>query len=105
MVEDIYFFTGLWRRGAPLSLSGFTRGGESVKDYIRQFCRDGSQPSRSGKINTWDVTGQPLRTILFTFARLASNATLHLANRSYMKYALEPKVFNWCEVILPFIKE
>jgi len=51
MVEDIYFLTSLSRRGAPLSLSGFARGGESVKDYIHQFCRDGSQPSRDGKIN------------------------------------------------------
>ena len=47
-------------------------------------------------------------TILFTFASFAGNATLHLVNRSYMQYALEfleLKVFNWCEVILPIIKE
>ena len=56
MVEDIYFFTGLSRCGSPLSLSGFARGGESMKDYFCQFCRDGSQPSRDGKINIQDVT-------------------------------------------------
>lgn len=108
IVEDIYFLMGLSRCGAPLSLSGSTRGGVSVRDYICQLCRDGSQPSRDGKINIQDITDHPLRTILFTSATLASSATLHLANRSYVKYALEclePKVFNWCEVVLLVIKE
>ena len=50
-IEDIYFLIGLSRRGAPISLSGFSRGGESVRDHIRQFCRLGTQPSRDGKIN------------------------------------------------------
>ena len=33
-VEDIYFLTGLLRRGLPISLSLFTVGGETVRDYI-----------------------------------------------------------------------
>lgn len=41
-VEDIYFLTGLSRCGSPLSLSRSARGGESMRDYIHQFCRDGS---------------------------------------------------------------
>lgn len=51
IVKDIYFFTALLRRGAPLSLSGSARGSESMRDYVHQFCRDGSQPSRDDKIN------------------------------------------------------
>ena len=30
----IYFLTGLSRRGAPISLSGSVRGGDSVRDYV-----------------------------------------------------------------------
>ena len=41
-VEDIYVLIGLSRCGAPLSLSGSAHGGESVRDYIHRFCRDGS---------------------------------------------------------------
>ena len=96
-IEDIYFLTDLSRHGAPLSLSSFTGGGKSVRDYIHQYYREGSQLSRDGKINIRDITDRSLRTILFTFARLASSAALHLDNRSYMQYALEclePKVFN-----------
>ena len=33
-IEDVYFLTGLSRRGFPISLSGSTIGGESVRDYI-----------------------------------------------------------------------
>ena len=105
---DIYFLTNLLRHGAPLSLSSFTRGGDSARDYIRRYCREGSQPSRDSKINIRDVTDRSLRTILFTFARLAGSAALHVANRSYMQYTLEwlePKVFNWCDAVLPVMKE
>lgn len=108
IIEDIYFLMRLSRHHASLSLSGSACGGESVRDYIRQFCRDGYQPSRDGNINIWDVTHWSLRTILFTFARLAGSTALHLANRSYKKYVLEclePKVFNWCEAVLLVIKE
>ena len=107
-IVDIYFLTDLSRRGAPISLSGSARGGESVRDYIRRYCREGSHPSKDGKINIRDVTDRSLRTILFTFARLAGSATLHVANRSYMQYALEclePKVFNWCDAVLSVMKE
>jgi len=107
-IVDIYFLTGLSRRGASISLSGSTRGGESVKDYIHRYCREGSQLSKDGKIHIRDVTDRSIRTILFTLARLAGSAALHVANRSYMQYALEflePKVFNWCDAVFFGIRE
>ena len=36
IVEDVYFLTGLSRRGLPISLSGSTVGGEMVRDYLLQ---------------------------------------------------------------------
>ena len=107
-IVDIYFLTGLSRRGAPISLSDSARGGESVRDYIRRYCREGSQLSKDNKIIIRDVTDRSLRTILFTFGRMAGGAALHVANRSYMQYALEClelKVFNWCDAILFVMKE
>ena len=102
-VEDVYFLTGLLMRGLPISLSGSTIGGETVRDYIMQYCYPGVEPSKDGKINIWDVRDLPLRTIPFMIAKLASTVTLLVANRSYMQYALEcmePIVFNWSEVVL-----
>lgn len=108
LIDVIYFLTGLSRRGAPISLSGSSHGGELVRDYIRQFCWPGTQPSKDGKINIGDVRDIPLRTILFTITKLAGSMTLHVANRSYMQYALEcfePTMFNWGEAVFSLMKE
>ena len=102
-VTDIYFLTGLSRRGAPISLSGTVRGNDSVRDYVRQYCREGSQPSRDGKVVIRDVTSRPLRSILYTLGRMAGSASLHVANRSHMQHALEclqTKIFNWSDAVL-----
>jgi len=107
-MEDIYFLTGLSRRGAPVSLLGPSHGGDSVRDYVRRHYREGSQPGKDGKIIIRDVTDRSLRTILFTIGRMAGSASVHAANRSYMQYALEClelKVFNWCDAVLSMIKE
>ena len=45
-VEDVYFLTGLSRRGLPISFSGSTLGGETVKDYVLQHCYPGSEPKQ-----------------------------------------------------------
>ena len=106
-IEDMYFLTGLSRQGAPVSLSGTARGTTSTRDYIRQYCREGSQPSKDGKINIRDIIDRSLRSILFTIGRVAGSAALHVANRSYMQHALEclqPKVFNWCDAVLVQMK-
>lgn len=83
-MEDIYFLTGLLRRGAPISLSGSSRGGDFVRDYVRQYCREGSQPGKDGKIIIRDVTNRSLRTILFTIGRMDGTVSVHAANPSYM---------------------
>ena len=42
--EDIYFITGLSRRGAPVKLEGTDRGGDplSVQNYIDVYCTPGT---------------------------------------------------------------
>ena len=50
-IEDVYFLTGLSRRGFPISLSGSTVGGETVRDYTLQYCYAGEEPSKDGNIN------------------------------------------------------
>ena len=102
-VEDIYFLTGLSRRGLPISLSGSALGGETVRDYILQYFYPGAEPSKDRKIKICGIRDFPLRTILFTIKKLAGTTTLHVANKSYMQYALEclePTIFNWAEFVL-----
>ena len=33
-VEDVYFLIGLSRRGLPISLTGYTVEGETMRDYV-----------------------------------------------------------------------
>ena len=96
-VEAVYFLIGFSRRGFPFSISRSVVGGETMRDYILQYCYPGAEPRKYGKINIQDVRYFPLRTILFTIAKLVSTVTLHVANRSYMQYVLEcmePTIFN-----------
>ena len=92
----------------PISLSGSILGGEIVRDYVLQHFYSGAKPRKYGKINIWDVKDFPLRTILFTIAKVAVTITLHVANRSYMQYVLEcmePTIFIWSKAVLSQIKE
>ena len=78
-----------------------------MRDYFLQHCYPGAKPSKYGKINIWDVRYLPLRTILLMIAKLTGTVTLHVANRSYIQYALEclePTIFNWPEAVLSQIK-
>ena len=79
-----------------------------MKDYIRQFFRPGTEPSKDGKINIKYVRDMPLRTFLFTIENPTSSVTLHVMNKSYMQYALEclePTVFNSAEALTLQMKE
>ena len=44
IVEDIYFISGISRRGMPINLNGTGRGGDpmSVQDYIDNYCPSGT---------------------------------------------------------------
>ena len=83
-IEDVYFLTGFSRRGFPISLLGSTLGGETMRDYVLKYFYPGVEPSKDGKINIRDIRDFPLRTILFTIAKLVGTITLHVANISYM---------------------
>ena len=83
-VEDVYFLTGLSRRGLPISLSGSDFSRETMRDYVLQYCYLEVGPSKDGKTNIYYIRYFHLRTILFTIAKLACTVTLHVANRSYM---------------------
>ena len=79
IVEDVYFLTGLSRRGLPISLSGSTLGGETVRNYVFQYCYPGAELRNDWKTNIHDIRDFPLRIILFMIAKLAGTVTLHVA--------------------------
>jgi hypothetical protein len=106
-IEDIYFLTGLSRRGSYVSLTGNRRGGRKMSEYCRDHCVPEAE-RRKGKVAIWGVTDITLRTILLTIARMAGSASPHMALQSYFQYALEclePRVFNWADAVLRSLKK
>jgi hypothetical protein len=87
-IEDIYFLTGLSRRGSYVSLTGSRRGGRKMNEYCRYYCVPEAE-RREGKVAIWGVTDITLRTILLTIAQMAGSASPHMALKSYFQYALE----------------
>ena len=64
-VEDIYFLTGLSRRGAPISLTSSRGGDITTQELINHHCIPGTRTSGK-KIPIKAVVDGPLRTVLFT---------------------------------------
>ena len=64
-VEDIYFLTGLLRRGAPISLTGSRGGDITTRELIDRHCVLGTGTSGK-KIPIRAVTDMALWIVLFT---------------------------------------
>jgi hypothetical protein len=101
-IKDIYFLTGLSRRGSHVSLTSNCRGGMKMSEYCREYCVPEVERQK-GKVAIWGVTDITLRTILFTIAQMEGSVAPHMALQSYFQYALEcvePRVFNWADAVL-----
>ena len=105
-IDDIYFLTGLSKRGGPISLTLQQGGGLSIDNYVDQYCQVEAHKV-SGKISIRDVNDLSLKSILYTMTQLARGLAPHLASKSQMQYSIEcmtPRVFNWCEGLIIYLK-
>jgi hypothetical protein len=106
-LEDVYFLTGLSKRGAPIILSGQWEVPVPAEVYVENHCIQGSRLV-GGRIVIKEVRDFPLRSILFSITNLAGSTSAHLASRSQMDYALqcmEPRLFNWSATFLHNVKD
>jgi hypothetical protein len=106
-LDDVYFLTGLSRRGAPILLSGHRETPQPTEAYVVEHCIPGSRLV-GGRIVIKDVRDLALRSILFSITKLVGSTSAHLASKSQMSYALqcvEPRLFNWSVGFLQNVKE
>ena len=106
-VDDIYFLTGLSRRGDPVEFGSRGGGGEPVESYIRDLCTDGTR-RQGGKLPIQHVNDIPLRTILYTVTRIAGSTSAHLASKSQVTISIratEGVVFDRCSGLLANLKD
>lgn len=73
--SDIYFITGISRRGEPVNLYGSRPIGESVTMPLSK-----NIPSKSGKFEIMTVQDLVLRVILLTINKVAGSQALHETN-------------------------
>ena len=101
---DIYFLTGLPKRGVDLTLFGARVGGQSVDSLRLEYC---NRQSEDKGIDIKYITLPELKVIAFTVTRLCGAAALHIATRSQMRMAVDcfqGTVFNWCDAVLANVK-
>ena len=88
--EDVYFITGLSRRGAPMNLEGTNRGGDplNVQNYIDIYCEPGMQ-KMSGCIPIFHICNFPLQVLVRTIVKVAGSSSLHLVTRNQMRLGVD----------------
>jgi hypothetical protein len=105
-VDDIYFITGLSRRGEVVNLKTHGGGGMTVDQYIAAYCEDGTEKSGT-QIPIKNIVNLSLKVILYMITQIVGSTSLHLASWSQMQYGIEclrPTMFDWSTMMLTCMK-
>jgi hypothetical protein len=86
--EDIYFLTGLSRRGETVELHTFPTGERKVSELIAEYCVAGTN-RRTSWIPVGSVINLALQTILSLIGGITGSTTHHQATRAQMNCALQ----------------
>ena len=103
---DVYFLTGLSRRGERPILEGQRPGDESLEMLMAQACPR-AHKMRSRKVAIPTVEDLVLRVVLFMVTRVAGSQAQHEASKTQLWLALEcfnPTMFNWVETVTTNMK-
>jgi hypothetical protein len=87
-VEDIYFLTGLSRRGEVVNLKSRGAGsGMKIEEYIDTHCVAGT-PKVGSQVPIRAINNLSLKIIVLVLTRITGSTSLHQASRSLMFYAV-----------------
>jgi hypothetical protein len=104
--EDIYFLTGLLRRGEPVNFQTFPVGPSKVSELIAEYCEAGTDP-RPSSVPVGRITSLTLQTILSLIGWITSSAAMHQASRAQMNCAIQcmnAQIFDWSTTLLENMK-
>jgi hypothetical protein len=100
--EDIYFLTGVLRRGEPVNFQTFPVGPSKVSELIEEYCEAGTD-QRSSLVPVSRITSLALQTILSLIGQITGSATVHQASRAQMNCAIQcmnAQIFDWSTTLL-----
>jgi hypothetical protein len=86
--EDIYFLTGLSRRGELVSLHTFPPGPLNIADYISMHCEAGTEKVGS-QVPINKITNLSLKVILLLIGRITGSITVHQSSQPHMYCAMQ----------------
>jgi hypothetical protein len=104
--EDIYFLTGLSRRGELVNFQNFLAGPSKVSEMIVEYCEAGTD-RRGSSVPISKITNLTLQTILFLIGRIIGSAAVHQASRAQMNCAIQcmnAQFFYWSTTLLECMK-
>ena len=81
-VDDIYFITGLSRRGLEVSLIGVGLESLTVCEYNQEYCTAEAKVKSTG-VQIKYIRNLSLKDIVYTINRMAGSVVGHLATRQY----------------------
>jgi hypothetical protein len=85
--KDIYFLTGLSRRGELVNFQTFPVGPRKVSELIDEYCEAGTD-HRTSSVPVSRITSLTLQTILSLIGRITGSAAVHQASRTQMNCAI-----------------
>jgi hypothetical protein len=104
--EDIYFLTGLSRRGEPVNFRTFPAGPSKISKLIVEYCEAGTDHVGS-QVPISKITSLVLQTILLLIGRITGSAALHQASHAQMNCAIQclnAQIFDWSTTLLECMK-
>jgi hypothetical protein len=104
--EDIYFSTGLSRRGEPVNFRTFLLGPHNIAELIALHCEDGTN-RLSSQVPISKITNLWLQAILLLIGWITGSTALHQASRAQMNCAIQclnAKFFDWSTTLQECMK-
>ena len=104
--EEIYFLTGLSRRGEPVNFRTFPSGSHNIVEFIGLYCATDTDCS-SSQVPIRKITDLSLSAIVLLIGRITGSVALHQASWAQMNCAIQclnAKIFNWSTTLLECMK-
>jgi hypothetical protein len=104
--EDIYFLTGLSRRGEPVNFRTFPAGPLNLAELIAKQCEAGTNRV-SSQVPISKITNLSLQVILLLIGRITGSTALHQVSRAHMNCAIQclnALIFYWSTTLLECMK-
>ena len=86
--EDIYFLTGLSRRGEPVNFKTFPVGLNKISKLVAEHCEAGTDCAGS-QVPISKITNLSLQAILLLIGRITGSAALHQVCRVQMNCVIQ----------------